>query len=67
MQAPQLERNVEHRSFNEIELAFYEDHFANYVKAQNERHLKARHPDRCKTVEDVLKNKKTCPKETFFG
>ena len=67
MQAPQLERNVEHHSFNEIELAFYEDHFGNYVKAQNERHLKARHLDRCKTVEDVLKNKKTCPEETFFG
>ena len=24
---------------------------------QNERHVKARHPDRCKEVEDVWKNK----------
>ncbi len=65
-QTPQLERNVEYHSFNEIELVFYENNFGDYVKAQNERHLKARHPDRCKTVEDVLKNKKTCPEETIF-
>ena len=27
---------------------------------------KARHPDRCKGVEDVLKNKKTCPEESIY-
>lgn len=33
---------------------------------QNERHVKARHPDRCKEVEDVWKNKKTCPEESIY-
>ena len=37
-------------SFEEIELAFYEEHYGNYVEKQNERNLKARHPDRCKEV-----------------
>lgn len=53
-------------SFEEIELAFYEEHYGNYVEKQNERHLKARHPDRCKEVIDVRYNKKTCPEETLY-
>ena len=48
-------------SFNQIEMAYYVDHYSDYVINQNKRHEKARHPDRCKGVEDVLKNKKTCP------
>ena len=28
--------------------------------------MKARHPDRCKEVEDVWKNKKTCPEESIY-
>ena len=52
-------------SFEQIELAFYEEHYGNYVMKQNERHVKARHPDRCKEVEDVWKNKKTCPEESM--
>ena len=53
-------------SFEQIELAFYEEHYENYVMKQNERHVKARHPDRCKEVEDVWKNKKTCPEESIY-
>ena len=53
-------------SFEQIELAFYEEHYGNYVMKQNERHVKARHPDRCKEVEDVWKNKKTCPEESIY-
>ena len=52
--------------FEQIELAFYEEHYGNYVMKQNERHVKARHPDRCKEVEDVWKNKKTCPEESIY-
>ena len=36
------------------------------VFEQNERHEKSRHPERCRTVEDVLQNKKTCPEETIY-
>lgn len=53
-------------SFNQIEMAYYVDHYSDYVINQNKRHEKARHPDRCKGVEDVLKNKKTCPEETIY-
>ena len=53
-------------SFEQIELAFYEEHYGHYVMKQNERHVKARHPDRCKEVEDVWKNKKTCPEESIY-
>ena len=53
-------------SFEQIELAFYKEHFGNYIMKQNERHVKTRHPKRCKEVRDVLKNKKTCPEETIY-
>ena len=53
-------------SFNQIEMAYYVDHYSDYVMKQNERHVKARHPDRCKEVEDVWKNKKTCPEESIY-
>lgn len=53
-------------SFEQIELAFHEEHYGDYVMKQNERHVKARHPDRCKEVEDVWKNKKTCPEESIY-
>ena len=52
------QRKEDNFSFEQIELAFYEEHYGNYVMKQNERHVKARHPDRCKEVEDVWKNKK---------
>ena len=53
-------------SFNQIEMAYYVEHYSDYVINQNKRHEKARHPDRCKGVEDVLKNKKTCPEESIY-
>ena len=60
------QRKEDNFSFEQIELAFYEEHYGNYVMKQNERHVKARHPDRCKEVEDVWKNKKTCPEESIY-
>lgn len=56
----------ENFSFNQIELAYYVEHYSDYVINQNKRHEKARHPDRCKGVKDVLKNKKTCPEESIY-
>lgn len=53
-------------SFNQIEKTYYDEHYGDYVMNQNERHLKARHPERCKKVEDILKNKKTCPEESIY-
>ncbi len=36
------------------------------MDAQNARNEKSRHTERNRTVEDLLKNKKTCPEETIF-
>ena len=53
-------------SFSQIEMAYYSEHYSDYVINQNKRHEKARHPDRCKGVEEILKNKKTCPEESIY-
>lgn len=34
--------------------------------AQNERNEQARHPERNRTIDDVLKNNKTCPEESVI-
>ena len=53
-------------SFEEIEKLYYVEHYGDYVDAQNTRNEKARHTERNRTVEDLLKNKKTCPEETIY-
>lgn len=53
-------------SFTEIERIYYSEHYGDYVENQNERHRQSRHPDRCKDVDAILQNKKTCPEETVF-
>lgn len=56
-------------NFNNHELKQYEKMFQKAVDAQNERNIKARHKERCKSIEDVLKSTQTCPEETltYFG
>ena len=46
-------------SFSEIEKRYYSEHYGDFISEQNERNIKARHPDRCRTLEDLLKDKKT--------
>lgn len=53
-------------SFEEIEKLYYVENYGDYVDAQNARNEKARHTERNRTVEDLLKNKKTCPEETIY-
>lgn len=53
-------------NFTEIERAYYFEHYGDFVDAQNERNELARHPERNRTVEDVLKNNKTCPEESVL-
>ena len=53
-------------SFHDIEKMYYEDHYYNFIQAQNARNEKNRHPERNRTTEDLLKNKMTCPEETIF-
>ena len=53
-------------SFHDIEKMYYEDHYSDFIKGQNARNEKNRHPERNRTTEDLLKNKMTCPEETIF-
>lgn len=53
-------------SFHDIEKNYYEDHYSDFIKGQNARNEKNRHPERNRTTEDLLKNKMTCPEETIF-
>ncbi len=53
-------------SFEEIERMYYYKHYADYVDAQNARNEKTRHIERNRTVENLLKNSKTCPEESIY-
>lgn len=53
-------------SFEEIELAYYTEHYGDHIDAQNARNEKTRHTERNRTVADLLKNNKTCPEESIY-
>ncbi len=55
-------------SFNakEQEQKMYEHFFNEGIAARNQRYINNRHAERCKTVEDFLKDAKTAPFETIF-
>lgn len=53
-------------SFEEIELMYYTSRYGDFIDAQNERDERARHSERNRTVEQLLKNTKTCPEETVY-
>ncbi len=58
--------DLEMQSFEQIEKRYYEEQYQNFVSAQNVRNDKARHSERNRSTEDLLKNKKTCPEETLY-
>lgn len=61
------ERNTDNDfTFEQVELSYYFEHYQDHITAQNERNEKSRHTERNRTVEDLLKNKKTCPEETIY-
>ena len=45
---------------------YYYEHYGGHVEAQNARNEKTRHIARNRTVEDLLKNNKTCPEESIY-
>ena len=63
-----LPANMEQRefTFEQIEKSYYFDKYFNHVEAQNERNERGRHPERNRTTDDVLKDKRTCPEETLL-
>lgn len=53
-------------TFEQVEEKFYEEIFADFIKGQNARNVKNRHPERNRTVKDLLNDKRTCPEETIY-
>lgn len=53
-------------TFEQVEEKFYEEIFADFIQGQNARNIKNRHPERNRTVKDLLNDKRTCPEETIY-
>lgn len=53
-------------SFETVELDYYKENFGEYIRNQNARNEQNRHPERNRTIEDMYKDKKTCPEETLW-
>lgn len=54
------------KSIDEHEHEVYEALFSDSLSRQHARNEAARHPERNKTIDDLLNNKNTCPEETIF-
>lgn len=53
-------------SFQEVEKKYYTENYQEAQEAKNERYRTNRHPERCKSIEDLLKSPRTCPEETIY-
>ena len=53
-------------SFEQIERAFYSEHYGDFCEAQHERNRKAGHSNRDRSTEDLWRDKKTCPEESLI-
>ena len=53
-------------SFEDVEKQVYHLLYHEATEAQNERNIKNRHPERNRTPEDLLQDKRTCPEETIY-
>lgn len=54
------------KSIDEHEHEVYEALFSDSLSRQHARNEARRHPERNKTIDDLLNNKNTCPEETIF-
>lgn len=53
-------------AFQTSELRFYKQRFGKSLKLQNDRYKAQRHPERCRTMEQVLQTKNRQPVETIL-
>lgn len=54
------------RAFEECERRYYEQAFGAALATQNERHIRSRHEERIKTIEDWLTGRNTRPEESIY-
>lgn len=52
--------------FKKVEEEYYTKNYTASLNAQNERHIKQRHPNRCKTMEQIINGKNTKPHEQIL-
>ena len=62
----EAKEGIQRYSFEEVERLYYIQNYSEHIQAQNDRNEKARHPERNRKVEDLLKNNKTCPEESIY-
>ena len=55
-----------HDSFEDVERQFYSIFYRESVEAQNERNIQNRHPERNRSTDDLLHDKRTCPEESIL-
>lgn len=55
-----------HKSIDEHEHDIYTELFSESLSKQHARNEAARHPERNKSIDDLLDSKNTCPEETIF-
>ncbi|SCX96620.1 plasmid recombination protein [Butyrivibrio sp. INlla14] len=60
------DRPEDYKTFTEVETDFYDLLYKDYLEGQSNRYIKSGHANRCKTMEDIRKNKRTCPEETIY-
>ena len=53
-------------SFEQIERAYYHEHYSDYCDGQHERNRQSGHSARDRTPDDLWKDKKTCPEESVI-
>ena len=53
-------------TFEEVEQRFYSLFYRESVEAQNERNIQNRHPERNRSTDDLLHDKRTCPEESIL-
>lgn len=56
----------EYDNLEDYERHLYELYFADGQSAKNERYKSNRHPERCKDVNALYENNRTCPEEVIF-
>ena len=54
------------KTFEEIEKEFYEEHFSEHIKAQNERNIKNRHKERNRTLDKYYRAKLSRPEDRII-
>lgn len=60
------QQDTPEQTFEDCEQAFYEKTFADYLQAQNQRHIESRHPGRVKTIEQYRQSRLGRPEQVIM-